>query len=252
MDPKPLNRQQLAKICGNDPEAIRLLERLFQVVGVVAPSETEGMGLAIPVDVAGQIDSLRSELQGYADLAQRAREVIEAAQLSGRDEAVLPDVVTPSPREFRRACYGQFYDTTTQTATTINTATPVSFDTTDTAAGVWLNGTEIRVAEPGVYNFQISFQLDKTSGGTGHFYIWFAKNGTAIPQSAGNVRIQGNNAEIFTAYNLFIPMGQDDWVEVVYSVDDLAVELKSFPASAPVPGIPSIILTVSNNIEGVK
>lgn len=39
MDPKPLNRQQLAKICNGDPEAIRLLERLFQVSGQVIPDE---------------------------------------------------------------------------------------------------------------------------------------------------------------------------------------------------------------------
>jgi hypothetical protein len=38
----------------------------------------------------------------------------------------------------------------------------------------------------------------------------------------------------------------------MFSVTDLSVELKSFVAGAPVPSIPSIILTVNNNIGGVQ
>lgn len=252
MDPRPLNRQQLARICNNDPEAIRLLERLFQVAGQILPDRMDETALGIPSDVQGQIDALRSELQGYAELVQRAQEIVAGGDLIGHQEQQIPDYIAPSPVEFRRHCFGQFYDTTTQVATSVNTATVITFDTTDIARGVWHDGGQFRVAEPGIYNFQVSVQLDKTGGGTGHFYIWFAKNGTAIANSAGSVRIQGNNAEIFTAYNLLIPLGPADYVEVMFSVDDLEVQLKSFPADGPVPAIPSIILTVSNNLEGPK
>jgi hypothetical protein len=37
----------------------------------------------------------------------------------------------------------------------------------------------------------------------------------------------------------------------MFSVTDLSVEVLAVPATAPVPAIPSIILTVNNNIEGV-
>jgi hypothetical protein len=38
----------------------------------------------------------------------------------------------------------------------------------------------------------------------------------------------------------------------MFSVSDLSVELAAFAAAAPVPAIPSIILTVANNIEGAS
>ena len=38
----------------------------------------------------------------------------------------------------------------------------------------------------------------------------------------------------------------------MFSVTDLSVEVTAFPAAAPHPGIPSIILTVNNNIGGVQ
>jgi hypothetical protein len=38
----------------------------------------------------------------------------------------------------------------------------------------------------------------------------------------------------------------------MFSVSDTSVQLLSVAAAAPVPGIPSIILTVSNNIGGIQ
>lgn len=81
MDPKPLNRQQLAKICGNDPEAIRLMERLFLVAGVTIPGEIDSMGFGAPPDVPGAIDALRVEVQGFAELVQRAVEIVASNDL---------------------------------------------------------------------------------------------------------------------------------------------------------------------------
>jgi hypothetical protein len=161
--------------------------------------------------------------------------------------------MTPPPREFKRARYGSFYDTTTQTATTINTAKAITFNTTDLSQGVFIGSPTSRIVvdSEGLYNFALSFQIDKTSGGTAEFYIWFRLNGANVSNSAGFIRIQGNNAEIFSAYNLFLDLKANDYVEIMFSVTDLSVEVLAVPATAPVPAIPSIILTVNNNIEGV-
>ena len=161
--------------------------------------------------------------------------------------------MTPPPREFKRARYGSFYDTTTQTATTINTAKAITFNTTDLSQGVYLGAptSRIYVDTNGIYNFDTSFQLDKTAGGTGIFDFWFRLNGVNVPDSCSRIRIQGNNAEIFSSLNYFFDLKANDYVELMFSVDDLSVEVTAFPASAPHPGIPSIILTVNNNIEGV-
>ena len=175
-------------------------------------------------------------------------------QLDTLTKAIEGLQMAPPPREFKRARYGSFYDTTTQAATVINTATAITFNTPDLSNGVFLGSPTSRIVvdTEGVYNFALSFQIDKTSGGIGQFFIFFRVNGVDVPDSAGLIRIQGNNAEIFSAYNLFLQLKANDYVEVMFSVDDLSVELHAIAATPPVPSIPSIILTVNNNIEGVQ
>jgi hypothetical protein len=160
--------------------------------------------------------------------------------------------MTPPPREFKRSRYGSFYDTTTQTATVINTATAITFNTTDLSQGVFLSTTSrVMVDTEGVYNFDTSFQLDKTAGGTGIFDFWFRLNGVDVTDSTSRIRVQGNNSEVFSSLNYFFDLKANDYIELMFSVDDLTVEVTAFAAAAPHPGIPSIILTV-NNIEGVQ
>jgi hypothetical protein len=161
--------------------------------------------------------------------------------------------LAPPPREFKRSRYGSFYDTTTQTATAINTAQAITFNTTDLSQGVVLATTsQVQVDTEGIYDFQTSIQLDKTTGGTAIFDLWFRLNGVDVADSASRIRIQGNNAEIFSSLNYFFDLKANDYVELMFSVTDLGVEITAFAASAPVPGIPSIILTVSNNIGGFQ
>ena len=143
--------------------------------------------------------------------------------------------------------FGSFYSTQTQAATTINTAKAITYNNADTAYGIYRDpgdSSKIKVSRPAIYNVQFSIQIDKTSGGTGRLYIWPAINGTAVPSSASLIQIQGNNAEIFSAANFFLPLSNGDYFQLYFSVDDLSVQLEHFAASAPVPAIPSIILTV--------
>ena len=142
--------------------------------------------------------------------------------------------------------YGSFYDTTTQTATVINTATAITFNNTDLSNGVYIGlpTSRIIVDSEGIYNFGTSFQLDKTAGGTAIFDFWFRVNGVDVANSASRIRIQGNNAEIFSSLIYFFDLNANDYVELMFSVTDLSVEVAAFPAAAPHPGIPSMILTV--------
>ena len=162
--------------------------------------------------------------------------------------------MAPPPRQFAASRYGSFYDTTTQAALVVNTATAITFNTTDLSNGVFIGSPTSRIVvdSEGIYNFDTSFQLDKTAGGTGIFDFWFRLNGVDVPDSCSRIRIQGNNAEIFSSLNYFFDLKANDYVELMFSVDDLSVEITAFAASAPHPGIPSIILTVNNNIGGFQ
>ena len=154
---------------------------------------------------------------------------------------------TPPVTPITPVSFGSFYSTDTQAAAVINTAYAITYNNADTAYGIYRDpgdSSKIKVSRPAIYNVQFSIQVDKTSGGTGQFYIWPAINGTAVPNSASLIQIQGNDAEIFSAANFFLPLSNGDYFQLYFSVSDLSVQLQAFAAAAPVPAIPSIILTV--------
>jgi hypothetical protein len=162
--------------------------------------------------------------------------------------------LSPPPKEFRSPRYGSFYDTTTQTAAAINTAYAMTFNTTDLSFGV-TRGTptsRIFVDRPNIYNVQFSAQVDKTSGGVALVWVWLRKNGVNVPDSAGQIRIQGNNAEILAAWNYVIQLNAGDYIELMWEVDDTSVILLAEAASAVHPSIPSVILTVTDNISSLE
>jgi hypothetical protein len=162
--------------------------------------------------------------------------------------------LSPPPKEFRSPRYGSFYDTTTQTAAAINTAYAMTFNTTDLSFGV-TRGTptsRIFVDRPNIYNVQFSAQVDKTSGGVALVWVWLRKNGVNVPDSAGQIRIQGNNAEILAAWNYVIQLNAGDYIELMWEVDDTSVILLAEAASAIHPSIPSVILTVTDNISSME
>lgn len=257
--PIGLTRDQLANFLLN-AEQIKQFENLFALAETVVDDPDNiviidiaaGSAQSSANDALAQLVALAQESAISSALAEnRANEAL--ALVDKLTKAVEGLQMTPPPREFKRARFGSFLDTTTQVATVINTATAITFNTTDISQGVFIGSPTSRIVvdSEGLYNFAISFQIDKTSGGTAQFFIFFRVNGVDVPDSAGLIRIQGNNAEIFSAYNIFLQLKAQDFVEVMFSVDDLSAELHAIAALAPVPSIPSIILTVNNNIEGV-
>lgn len=200
-------------------------------------------------------------LQLIAQLSQAVNDLAASNNHSGQALSLLASLsstveglqMQPVPREFKRSRYGSFYDTTTQTATAINTAKAITFNTTDLSHGVFIGTTTSRiyVDTEGIYNFQTSVQLDSTVATAEEFYLWFRLNGVDVTNSSSQVRVQGNNAEVFVSLNYFFDLKAGDYVELMFSVSNTGVQLLASGAVAPHPGIPSIILTVSNNIGGL-
>lgn len=181
-------------------------------------------------------ESSSALLSQYATLAND----VQALALGPAETPQLP-----------RKRFGSFYDTTTQTAALINTAYGMTFNATDLSTGVTLGTptSRVYVDTHNVYNIQFSAQMDKTSGGTASVWIWLRKNGVDVPYSAGQIHIQGNNAETLAAWNYLLDMNAGDYFELMWEVDDVSVEITAFAATAVHPAVPSIILTVSDNIS---
>ena len=181
-------------------------------------------------------ESSSALLSQYAQLATD----VQALALGPADTPQLP-----------RLRYGSFYDTTDQTAAVINTAYAMTFNSTDITNGVTIGTptSRVYVDTHNVYNIQFSAQFVNTAGGTHNVWVWLRKNGTDVANSATTLRLQGNNAEEVAAWNFLLEMNAGDYFELMWEVSDLAVSLLADPASAVHPAIPSVILTVTDNIS---
>jgi len=253
-----LTRDQLAEFL-TDQQQIRQFELLFSTVDqiqVIVGTDFEyqaDTAAATANEALAQISALAQETS--VSIASAENKANQALALINKLTAAVEGLqMTPPPREFKRSRYGSFYDTTTQSATVINTATAITFNTTDLSNGVYLGSptSRVYVDTGGIYNFQTSIQLDSTVATAEEFYLWFRLNGVDVTNSASQVRVQGNNAEVFVALNYFFNLKAGDYVELMFSVSNLGIQLLAAGAVAPHPGIPSIILTVSNNIEGIQ
>ena len=162
--------------------------------------------------------------------------------------------LAPPPKEFISPRYGSFYDTTDQTAAAINTAYAMTFNATDISYGV-TRGTptsRIFVDRPNIYNIQFSAQFLNTGGGAHRVWVWLRKNGTDVTNSATAIRIQGNNSEDVAAWNFLLQMNAGDYFELMWEVDNTGISLFADPATAVHPAIPSIILSVTDNVSSLE
>jgi len=173
-----------------------------------------------------------------------------AQQLSvfkGLDALAVAPAYTPQVPDMR---YGVFSDTTTQTAAAINTAYAVTFNTTDLSNGVYIGTptSRVYVDRLGIYNFQFSAQLDQAAAAAHDVYIWADINGTTQPNTGSKVTLVGNNAALIAAWNFVFRLNAGDYFRLMWSTSNTACQISSAVAAAPVPAIPSVILTVTDNI----
>jgi hypothetical protein len=203
-------------------------------------------------------DTAVATVQAEVAAAQQASQtqpvvtVDQWAELTKQVEALAAaPIYTP---QLRNRAYGTFYDTTTQTAAAINTAYALTFNSTSLSNSVYIGSptSRVYVAQDGVYDLQFSAQLDNTSGGSHLIFIWLRINGTDVANSAGQVRLKGTDGELVTSWNYVEQLRAGDYVELMWSVDNTSVQVLAQAAAAPVPAIPSVILTVTDNFSAYQ
>jgi hypothetical protein len=145
--------------------------------------------------------------------------------------------------------YIEAYSTVDQTNPVANAENLMAFENTGISNGISIvtNGTaltRITFANAGIYNLQFSAQLSQTSGGSANTFIWLKKNGANVANTAGDTRVAGNGDRIMAAWNYVFSAAAGDYYELAWSATDTSVILDYSAASAPVPAVPSVILTV--------
>jgi hypothetical protein len=163
---------------------------------------------------------------------------------AGQLTAISSSGITPA--------YGQFWSNASQTVASANTEYRFSFNNSDPTSNVVLgtgaSNSRIIINQTGLYNIQFSAQVDKALGGgtTASAYIWFKKNGTAIPDSAGFVTLD-QNLQVVQSWNLLDNATSGDYYEIAYAASATVFSFPTIAANGTVgyPASPSIIVTVT-------
>lgn len=151
--------------------------------------------------------------------------------------------------------YGSFADTTDQTAAA-NTATVMTFDTTDFANGVSIvtsggKASRFTVTNPGIYNFQWSGQFQNSDSQLHDAAIWIRKNGTDVVGSSGYISVPNSHGGIdghgIYGWNFLFSLAANDYIELWWETDNTAVTIQAYPAgTSPVkPSTSSLVATMT-------
>lgn len=150
--------------------------------------------------------------------------------------------------------YGSFYDTTNHTAANINTAYPFTFNSvyvnssgSAMSYGVYIGPitSQIYVNTTATYNFQLTAQLYNADISAHSIYVWPRINGVDVSNSAAKTTFSAN---LTLNRNFMINLNRGDYVEFVWSTDNINVSITSQIAAPPVPAIPSVELAVTSNV----
>jgi hypothetical protein len=202
----------------------------------------------------GQADqtTIRATPAGTTGTAQDVLTITQANTTLKSDALTLQTaagVALPGDKISYGRQYIEAYSTQDQTNPTANAENLMSFNNTGISNGISIvtNGTtltRITFANAGIYNLQFSAQLSQTSGGNTNAFIWLKKNGANVANTAGDTRVAGNGDRIMAAWNYVFSAAAGDYYELAWSAGDTSVILDYIAAAAPVPAVPSVILTV--------
>lgn len=151
--------------------------------------------------------------------------------------------------------YGAFSDTTDQTATA-NTATVMTFNTTDFSNGVTVeSNSKLTVAQAGIYNLQFSAQFDNADTQEHDVSIWLRKDasgaGVDITGSAGLVGVPSKhgafNGHLIVGWNYYITLNANEFVEIWWSTPSTQVTIQAYAAgtSPTRPSTASVVATLT-------
>lgn len=148
-----------------------------------------------------------------------------------------------------------YYDTTQQTAASIDTAYKLKFGNTYFQNGIAVSGTggtTFTVEKPGIYNFQFSGQMWSTSASPKEIQVWIRKNGTDVGYSGHAYTIHDNTSHQVAQWNFNIDLGANEYIEMMWATNDTTFYFDPEAPSSPYPGIPSTVIAINliSNTEG--
>jgi hypothetical protein len=217
--------------------------------GGTANVTVSGTGISVVGNIAGGNITISgiSNLNSNANVKITGGSAGQSLTTDGTGNLSWTTATTTTP------AYGQFYSNISQTVASPNTEYRFAFNNTDLSSNVSLgsgaSNSRIIINQTGLYNIQFSAQVDKALGGgtTASATIWFKKNGTAVPDSAGFVTLD-QNLQVVQSWNILANVANvGDYYEIAYAASATVFSFPTIAANGTVgyPASPSIIVTVT-------
>lgn len=146
------------------------------------------------------------------------------------------------------------YVTEAQAVASASTALAIPFDTTDTSNQVSLDpadNSKVVFSIAGYYNVQFSVQLLNCTSSVDNATLWFRKNTSDIPYTAGVVSIPSKHAgglgASIVSWNLVVDVNAGDNIQLMMATESGNTVAATYPpGTSPVhPVSPSVILTAT-------
>lgn len=149
---------------------------------------------------------------------------------------------------------------TTDKIFTANTATQITFDTTDYINDCVNDGTDgIKVNATGIYNYQFSVQFSNTDSQIHAAWVWLRVNNVDLPGTASRWDITAKHGSsdgyVIAAANFYVKLNAGDTAEMWSAVNQAyvpavsqGVYMEAYPVQTspfPMPSIPSVVATLS-------
>ena len=140
--------------------------------------------------------------------------------------------------------YGAFVDFNDQAATTINTATAITFGTTAHSNGISVGTPTSRIvfANAGRYYVHFTAQLKSESASAKTFWFWPRVNGTDVTGSTMRISLHDNDQAKTVARAAIFQVSAGDYLEAMFAVSDLDTSLEAYAAESFAPAVPSVTL----------
>lgn len=152
------------------------------------------------------------------------------------------------PIPYGENSYGYFVDFTNQTASTINTATALTFNTSASSHNVSIDGTDaskIVFAKSGIYRLNFSAEITSSSASTVTFYFWPRVNGVNLANSTMVTTLHNNGQKKIISRSGVFDVNANDYLQSMFAVDSTNGSLSTTAATAFCPASPSVTLSVA-------
>ena len=143
--------------------------------------------------------------------------------------------------------YAMFYDTTNQTATSVDTAYAITWDSTAYSNNISIDGTDsskLNFAKSGTYHIVFSATIHSENASSKNIYFFPRIDGVDIDGSTMMHTLDNNNNRKVVTRGGMFQITAGSYIQAMWSTSDTDLDLHPLTGLSFAPDIPSATITI--------